>query len=245
MRKFGLIGKKLVHSFSKRYFTHKFEQQNINDAVYELYELPTIAELTKLLQNEPGLTGLNVTVPYKETVIPYLDKLDESAARIGAVNTIKIVGGKTIGYNTDYIGFKNSLEQFYPVTEAGQALVLGSGGASKAVCTALQDLQINYAIISREPRPGQLTYSNITPELLQNCFLIVNTTPLGMYPNVDTSPELPYEALTKQHYLYDLVYNPDDTLFLKKGKEAGAHTINGIAMLYGQAEAAWKIWQND
>jgi len=243
MRKFGLIGKKLGHSFSKRYFTEKFERETITDAAYELYELATIAELPQLLQVNPELVGLNVTVPYKEEVIPYLDELDEAAATIGAVNTIKITNGKTKGYNTDFIGFKNSLEQFYPVQDRAEALVLGTGGAAKAVCAALQNLGLNYTILSRTTKPGQLTYSDLTPELLQKYNLIINTTPLGMYPTIETCPDLPYSALTPQHYLYDLVYNPEQTLFLQKGKAAGAQTINGLEMLIGQAEAAWKIWQ--
>ncbi|NDK56098.1 shikimate dehydrogenase family protein [Pontibacter fetidus] len=243
MHKFGLIGKKLGHSFSKRYFTQKFEQEGITDAVYELYELPTIAELPQLLQANPELVGLNVTVPYKEEVIPYLDELDETAARIGAVNTIKITNGKTKGYNTDYIGFRDSLERFYPATKHSRALVLGTGGAAKAVCAALQNLDINYTILSRTAKPGHLTYSTLTPERMPQYQLIINTTPLGMYPAVETFPDLPYQALTPLHYLYDLVYNPEETLFLQKGKAVGAQTINGLAMLHGQAEAAWMIWQ--
>ncbi|MBJ6117276.1 shikimate dehydrogenase [Pontibacter sp. BT310] len=244
MQRYGLIGKKLGHSFSKRYFTEKFEREGIADATYELYELATIAELPQLLQKQPDLVGLNVTVPYKETVIPFLDELDEAAARIGAVNTIKIAAGKTKGYNTDYIGFRDSLEQVYPATQNSRALVLGTGGASKAVVAALQDLQINYTILSRQAGQGRLTYADLTPELLKQYQLIVNTTPLGMYPAVENCPELPYEALSAQHCLYDLVYNPEQTLFLEKGKSAGAQTINGLRMLYGQAEAAWQIWQN-
>ncbi|MBB6611425.1 shikimate dehydrogenase [Pontibacter sp. Tf4] len=245
MQRYGLIGKKLGHSFSKRYFTEKFTREGITDAAYELYELPTIAGLPGLLQREPELVGLNVTVPYKEEVMPLLDELDEAAARIGAVNTIKITAGKTIGYNTDYIGFRASLERFYPAaTQKGRALVLGTGGAAKAVCAALEDLHINYTILSRSPKPGQLMYQALTPELLQQYPLIINTTPLGMYPDTESCPDLPYEALTPQHYLYDLVYNPEETLFLKKGKEAGAQTINGLQMLHGQAEAAWLIWQS-
>jgi shikimate dehydrogenase len=244
MQRYGLIGKKLGHSFSKRYFTEKFEREGVIGATYELYELATIAELPQLLQNQPDLVGLNVTVPYKETVIPFLDELDKAAERIGAVNTIKITAGRTKGYNTDYIGFRDSLEQFYPATQNNRALVLGTGGASKAVVAALQDLQINYTILSRQAGQGQLTYADLTPELLKQYQLIVNTTPLGMYPAVENCPELPYEALSAQHYLYDLVYNPEQTLFLEKGKSAGAQTINGLQMLYGQAEAAWQIWQN-
>jgi shikimate dehydrogenase len=244
MRKFGLIGKKLGHSFSKQYFTAKFEKESIADATYELYELASITEFPQLLKSDPELVGLNVTVPYKEAVIPYLNELDETAAGIGAVNVIKITQGKTKGYNSDYVGFKKSLERFYPANEASKALVLGTGGASKAVCAALKNLDIKYTILSRQPKAGQLTYSDITPELLQQYQLIVNTTPLGMAPDLDSCPDIPYSALTAQHYLYDVVYNPEQTLFLQKGKAAGANTINGLEMLYGQAEAAWQIWQN-
>jgi shikimate dehydrogenase len=244
MQRYGLIGEKLGHSFSKRYFTEKFARESIADAVYELYELASINELPQLLEATPELVGLNVTVPYKEAVIPYLDELDEAAASIGAVNTIKITAGKTKGYNTDYVGFKNSLERFYPATQNSRALVLGSGGASKAVCAALQNLGINYTILSRHPKPGQLTYKELTPALLQQFQLIVNTTPLGMAPDVTSCPDIPYSALSAHHYLYDLVYNPEQTLFLQKGDAAGAKIMNGLEMLYGQAEAAWEIWQN-
>lgn len=242
MRKFGLIGKKLGHSFSKKYFTEKFEQNGILDAVYDLYELSTIDQLPELLEANPELVGLNVTVPYKEVVIPYLDKLDKTAARIGAVNTISIKGGKTEGLNTDYIGFINALESFYPVKQPGKTLVLGTGGASKAVITALSDLDIPYQLVSRTAGGGRLTYEAVTPALLQEHDLIINTTPLGMHPDTEAFPPLPYRALTPQHYLYDLVYNPEYTAFLKKGQDAGAHIMNGLGMLYGQAEAAWKIW---
>ncbi|MBC5774144.1 shikimate dehydrogenase [Pontibacter sp. KCTC 32443] len=244
MKRYGLIGKKLGHSFSKRYFTEKFEREGIADAVYELYELGNIAELPQLLKKEPELVGLNVTVPYKQEVIPYLDELDEAAARIGAVNVIRISEGKIKGYNSDYIGFKTSLEQFYPVAQQGPALVLGTGGASKAVCAALQNLSINYTILSRSSGKGRLTYQELTADVLQRYQLIINTTPVGMYPDVEKYPDLPYEVLTAQHYLYDLIYNPEKTLFLQKGEEAGAHILNGLAMLHGQAEAAWQIWQS-
>jgi shikimate dehydrogenase len=245
MRRFGLIGKKLGHSFSKRYFTEKFVREGIADAVYELYELPEISELPYLLVREPELEGLNVTVPYKEAVIPYLDTLDESAANIGAVNTIKLVQGKAIGYNTDFIGFRDTLLDFLPAIPGHSALVLGTGGAAKAVWAALAALAIPYTSVSRDPAPNQLSYASITPEVLQHYALIINTTPLGMAPNAESAPAIPYEALTPGHYLYDLVYNPAETVFLRKGREAGAHTLNGLPMLHAQAEAAWQIWVND
>ncbi|SFG92684.1 shikimate dehydrogenase family protein [Pontibacter chinhatensis] len=242
MRKFGLIGKKLGHSFSKKYFTEKFLREGVTDAAYELYELSSAAELPQLLSQEPELVGLNVTVPYKEQVIPLLDELDEAAAKIGAVNTIKISGGRTKGYNTDYIGFRDSLEAFYPEQERGQALVLGTGGAAKAVWAALDALQIPYKRVSRQAGEEQLSYAQLTPELLQKYNLIINTTPLGMYPQVQEAPELPYESITSRHYFYDLVYNPEQTLFLQHAAGKGAKVLNGLPMLYLQAEAAWNIW---
>ena len=245
MRKFGLIGKKLGHSFSKRYFTEKFAHEGIADTSYELYELPEIADFPDLLASEPELVGLNVTVPYKEAVIPYLHELDHSAARIGAVNTIRIAGGRTKGYNTDFIGFRDSLQQFYPATEAAKALVLGTGGAAKAVWAALDELAIPYTSVSRNPSQNQLHYDAVTAEILAAHTLIINTTPLGMSPDTENAPAIPYEALTPEHYLYDLVYNPEETLFLQKGRLAGAKTINGLPMLYAQADAAWRIWSNE
>lgn len=245
MRKFGLIGKKLGHSFSKRYFTEKFAREGIAGAAYELYELPDIADFPDLLTREPKLVGLNVTVPYKEAVIPYLHGLDESAARIGAVNTIRIENGSTKGYNTDFIGFRDTLQQFYPVSESAKALVLGTGGAAKAVWTALEERAIPYTSVSRNPAQNQLHYESITPDVLQAYTLIINTTPLGMAPDTTSVPAIPYEALTPGHYLYDLVYNPEETLFLQRGRLAGAHTINGLPMLYAQADAAWEIWTNE
>jgi shikimate dehydrogenase len=242
MRNFGLIGKKLGHSFSKRYFSEKFEEDAINDAVYNLYELTSIDEFPALLENNSQLVGLNVTVPYKESVIPFLNSLDDTAARVGAVNTISIKSGKLKGFNTDYIGFRNSLLQFYPVHESGKALVLGTGGASKAVCTVLSDLGVPYQLISRQAGAGILSYDAITAELIKEYSLIINTTPLGMHPDTASFPQLPYHALTPAHYLYDLVYNPEVTVFLTKGEQAGAKTKNGLEMLHGQAEAAWLIW---
>lgn len=245
MRKFGLIGRKLGHSFSKRYFSEKFEREGITDAVYELYELPEIGDFPALLAREPELLGLNVTVPYKEAVIPYLDELDESAARIGAVNTIKLSAKGLTGYNTDFIGFRDTLKQFYPIEAGGKALVLGTGGAAKAVWAALDTLGIAYTSVSRNPAQNELNYAAITPEVLQAYPLIVNTTPLGMAPDTASAPAIPYEGLTANHYLYDLVYNPGETLFLQRGRAVGARTLNGLPMLYAQADAAWQIWVNE
>ena len=244
MRKFGLIGKKLGHSFSKKYFTGKFEREGIRDAAHELYELQQVEDLKDLLQHEPELVGLNVTIPYKQDVIPLLNEMDEAAARIGAVNTIRIRNGSTKGYNTDYIGFRSTLEEFYPLDERGRALVLGTGGAAKAVLTALADMHIPYTVVSRTPGENELSYAQVTPELLTGYNLIINTTPLGMAPQINTYPDLPYEALTQKHYVYDLVYNPEQTVFLQRSAAAGAKTMNGLGMLYAQAEASWQIWNS-
>ncbi|TXK36514.1 shikimate dehydrogenase [Pontibacter qinzhouensis] len=244
MRKFGLIGRKLGHSFSKRFFTEKFEREGIQGAVYNLYELDQITEFPELLMREPELVGLNVTVPYKEVIIPFLDELDAAAASIGAINTIRVENGKTVGYNTDYIGFKQTLEEFYPVQQEAKALVLGTGGAAKAVLAALRALGIGYTEVSRTATASAIDYKDLDATTLSSHKLIINTTPLGMYPATEACPPLPYHLLTPQHYLYDLVYNPEQTLFMKKGAEAGAATENGLAMLYKQAEAAWAIWNS-
>jgi shikimate dehydrogenase len=245
MRKFGLIGYPISHSLSKKYFTNKFEKEGIKDAEYELYPLESIKDLPNLIASNPDLVGLNVTIPYKEQVISLLDALDPKAKVIGAVNTIKIKEGKLIGYNTDYYGFKDSLVKFIgskPMPKS--ALILGTGGASKAVKAVLEDLAIEYRIVSRKPKKGQLSYEqvNSSPNYLSTSSLIINTTPLGMSPNEDSLAELPYGQLTKDHFLYDLVYKPRKTAFMEKGIAAKCWVKNGLEMLHGQAEAAWEIW---
>lgn len=246
MRKFGLIGFPLSHSFSKKYFSEKFEKETIADCSYELYPLESIAAFPELIASQPDLAGLNVTIPYKEQVIPYLDELDEKAAAIGAVNTITIKDGKLKGYNTDYYGFRNSLTQWLganPMPE--KALILGTGGASKAVKATLEDLGISYQFVSRLPEAGQLSYKHLnspTQRHLASSTLIINTTPLGTYPNTDQLPNLPYDQLTPDHYLFDLVYNPLITAFMQKGIDAKCWVKNGLEMLHGQAEKAWEIW---
>ncbi|GAB4328325.1 MAG: shikimate dehydrogenase [Flammeovirgaceae bacterium] len=239
---YGLIGKTLSHSFSKRYFTEKFEKESITNSIYELFEIPNIEEFPKLISQYPNLRGLNVTIPYKEAVIPFLDGLDERAKRIGAVNVIQFSKSTLIGFNSDYIGFKASLEKFIPHTRL-KALILGTGGASKAVKTALEDLQIPYLYVSRQKSDGVLSYEDLDKEIIKDYLLIINTTPLGMYPKTDTFPAIPYEWINSNHYLYDLVYNPEKTLFLQKGEEKGAKILGGLQMLYLQAEGAWRIWQ--
>ncbi|MDX5346577.1 MAG: shikimate dehydrogenase [Hymenobacteraceae bacterium] len=244
MLKYGLIGQKLGHSFSKSYFTEKFAAEQLVNCEYNLYELTEIASFPNLLKQEPELQGLNVTIPYKQAVIPYLDELDETAKEIGAVNTIKIRNGRTKGYNTDYVGFKQSLLRFCPPETGCKALVLGTGGASKAVQAVLKSLQMPFTLVSRKQAAGVLTYAVVTPEVVNAHCLIINTTPCGMFPDVASAPELPYQALSVRHHLYDLVYNPAVTEFLKHGKVAGASVKNGLEMLYLQAEAAWQIWNS-
>jgi shikimate dehydrogenase len=250
MRIYGLVGFPLAHSFSKKYFTQKFENEGITDARYELFELADIQKLPELLQANPEIKGLNVTIPYKETVIKYLDNLSQSAKEVGAVNVIKVeANGNLIGYNSDFYGFLQSLSHelsFLKGTralEGYKALILGTGGASKAVAVALSTLKIQYRFVSRNKEQIQsLIYENIDKEILEEYPLIINTTPLGMYPNVDTCPDIPYHFLTKRNFLFDLVYNPEETLFLKKGKDQQTRTKSGAEMLYLQAEKAWEIW---
>ncbi|MDU0369453.1 shikimate dehydrogenase [Hymenobacter endophyticus] len=245
MPEFGLLGRSLKHSFSQTYFTQKFHNLGLDDHRYELFELATINELPALLAAHPELRGLNVTIPYKEQVWPFLNEVAPSAARVGAVNVIEFQeGGRLVGHNTDYIGFRESLRGFLPKGGLAdfRALVLGSGGASKAVEVALKDLGIGYWVVSRNAMGAGLTYQELTPRLLQEHQLIINTTPLGTFPEVHECPPIPYGALSSQHYLYDLIYNPRETEFMQRGQAAGAQTKNGFEMLCLQAEAAWEIW---
>lgn len=244
MRKFGLIGYPLSHSFSKKYFTEKFQQEGITDCQYELFPIDNIQKLPELLAKNPELVGINVTIPYKEAVFPYLSAVEKSAQEVGAVNVIKIQNGHLMGFNSDVYGFGQSLFHFLKgdSQQINGALVLGTGGAAKAVVYTLNKLNIEAKLVSRSPEKGDLTYEAISPEILKNHQLIVNTTPLGMSPNIDTCPELPYDLLTSQHYLFDLVYNPEKTLFLANGEKHGAHICNGLEMLRLQAEKSWEIW---
>jgi shikimate dehydrogenase len=244
MRLFGLIGYPLSHSFSKKYFTEKFEKEGLRDCVYENFPISGIHELKNILAL-PGLQGLNVTIPYKEQVIPYLHQASDAAKKINACNCIKIAGGKLYGFNTDIAGFENSLTSKLNPASHQQALILGTGGSSKAVKYVLGKLGIKFKIISRKPSAGNLSYEQITKEIILAHKLIINTTPLGMFPNVVEAPPLPYQFLTPDHFLFDLIYNPEKTLFLKKGEEQGAQIQNGFEMLMMQAEANWKIWNNE
>ncbi|UOQ78584.1 shikimate dehydrogenase [Hymenobacter sp. 5516J-16] len=245
MPEFGLLGRSLRHSFSQTYFSQKFHNLELADHHYELFELATMDELPGLLHQHPNLRGLNVTIPYKEQVWPFLNEVAPSAARVGAVNVIEFrEDGQLIGHNTDYVGFRESLRGFLPKAKLPEmrALILGSGGASKAVEVALRELNIGYWVVSRNALGAGLTYEELTPRLLQDHPLIVNTTPLGTTPNIEDCPPIPYPYLTSQHYLYDLIYNPTETEFMKRGAAAGAQTKNGFEMLCLQAEAAWQIW---
>lgn len=243
MKQLGLIGYPLNHSFSKAYFSNKFQKEEITDFSYQLFPLEEITAFPALMESHPDLVGLNVTIPYKEQVIPYLDELDESASVIGAVNVIKIVEGKKTGYNSDYYGFRKSLENFLPDNFDRKALILGTGGASKAVKFALEKMEIGFQVVSRSSEKG-LTYNSLLkePELLDGFHLIINTTPLGTYPSVNEKPDLPFHQLNKNHFLYDLVYNPEETAFMKAGIAQGAKVKNGYEMLVEQAEKAWEIW---
>jgi len=247
MRLFGLIGYPLGHSFSASYFNEKFEKEGI-DAEYRNFPLEKMLDFEALLEQEPGLNGLNVTVPYKQEIIPYLDSLSSTAEAIQAVNTISFrkSGGnlKLEGDNTDVIGFRTSLEeQLRP--QHSSALVLGTGGSSKAVLYTLNQLGIKYTQVSRTPGPEQITYEELDSRMVADNKLIINTTPLGMHPNILTCPDLPYDAFSPDHLLFDLVYNPAKTEFLSRGEQQGAAGINGYAMLLLQAQASWNIWNSD
>ena len=243
-RLFGLIGYPLSHSFSKKYFTEKFAQAGFNNTHYELFPLRNITELPQLICQYPNLCGLNVTIPYKEAVLPYLNALDEGAQTIGAVNTIRIVEGRLTGYNTDAYGFADTLQTFLTENQAqpARALILGGGGAAKAVQFVLNTMGIAYATVSRDAGKGDLSYDQLDCTLLAKALLIINTTPLGMAPHIATFPDIPYHCISNRHLLYDLVYNPAETRFLQKGLAQGAAVLNGLPMLHAEAEKAWEIW---
>lgn len=256
MKQFGLIGFPLTHSFSRKYFKEKFIRENLEAHFYQNFPLQEIDEFPFILLQNPELLGLNVTIPYKLAVMPFLDELDETASSVGAVNTIKITrlnnnqpeqlkGNFHLkGYNTDTYGFEMSLKPLLQPNHY-KALILGTGGASKAVEYVFNKLGIEYLMVSRTPSGAkQVSYSDLNETAIKNFPLIVNTSPLGTYPNVEECPDIPYQYITDQHFLYDLVYNPEETLFLKKGKEKGAIIQNGLSMLKLQAEKAWSIWNS-
>lgn len=249
MKRFGLIGFPLSHSFSKKYFTEKFDRERIKDCDYENFPIRNIGLLPRLLSDNENLVGLNVTIPYKQSVMSYLDELDKDVPYIGAVNTIKIERkGQQIhtrGYNTDVYGFSTSLKPFLKQHHR-HALILGTGGASKAVAHALRGMGFTLSVVSRTPKQAdQLSYGQITTDMMAKSKVIVNTSPLGMYPDIDSFPDIPYQYLTPEHILYDLVYNPAETKFLAIGGKMGATVINGLEMLHLQAEKAWEIWNTD
>jgi len=241
MRRFGLIGYPLSHSFSQKYFTEKFQRENIAGCIYENYPLAGISELSTIIEKHPDLAGLNVTIPYKEKVLPFLSVQHEIVQEIGACNCIRINDGRLEGFNTDVAGFEISLEKLLQPFHK-KALVLGTGGAAKAVRYVLKMRGIEYLEVSRDPQgKRQIAYAE-SDAVLHDHLLVINTTPLGMYPNVDDYPPLPFEMMTPRHFLYDLIYNPPATAFLKKGEERGAVVKNGSEMLVIQAEESWRIW---
>jgi shikimate dehydrogenase len=240
MNHFGLIGYPLSHSFSKGYFTEKFIKEGIQNANYDTYPIEKIEDFQSLCK-ENNFAGLNVTIPYKQSIMAFLDEINKEAANIGAVNTIKFLNGKKIGYNSDIYGFEMSLKPLLK-SHHKNALILGTGGASKAVEYALKKLDINYIYISRKRENNILSYEDLNEEIINTHHLIINTTPLGMFPNTQDAPNIPYQFLNQQHLLYDLVYNPTETLFLLNGKNKNAQIKNGLEMLYLQAERSWQIW---
>ncbi|MBR1688647.1 MAG: shikimate dehydrogenase [Prevotella sp.] len=247
MDKYGLIGFPLGHSFSISYFNQKFADEGI-DATYENFEISTIDALPEILDSNPNLRGLNVTIPYKQKVISFLDYLSPEARAIGAVNVIRVTheGNDTIlkGFNSDVIGFTKSIEPMLDKKWHKKALILGTGGASKAIDYGLRNLGLETVFVSRYERPGTIQYKGITPEVVKEYNVIVNCTPVGMYPHTEECPELPYEAMDSHTILYDLIYNPDATLFMKKGEQYGANTKNGLEMLLLQAFASWEFWHS-
>ena len=245
MRRFGLIGRTLGHSASARYFAEKFRREGIAGCRDDLFELAAIEELPRLLERLPELCGFNVTIPYKQAVLPYLDAVSPEAARIGAVNCVRRDGTRLTGYNTDAEGVRASLDGLLRGERPARTLVCGTGGAAQAVRYVLEERGMAYDTVSRDPARGRYTYAALTDETVAAARLVVNATPLGTAPRTDESPRLPYDALTAEHRLFDLVYNPPLTRFLEQGARRGARILNGEVMLHAQAEAAWRIWNGD
>ncbi len=243
MKQFGLIGYSLTHSFSQKFFTEKFKKENLADCRYDNFSIPSIEDLTTVLKNHPALCGLNVTIPYKEQVLSYLDETGPLVKKIRACNCIKIKEGRLVGYNTDVPAFEQSLkEKLQPHHKT--ALILGTGGAAKAVEYCLNQMNIAYKHVSRKPSATSFSYEQLTDKLMKEYLLVINTTPLGMHPNIVEAPPIPYHALTRDHFLFDLIYNPAKTLFLQKGESQGAAIKNGYEMLVLQAEESWRIWND-
>ena len=243
---YGLIGNPLTHSFSEEYFNRKFKSENLS-CQYQLFPIKEVAEFLKLISNHPNLAGLNVTLPYKKQVLNYMDSLSTEAKNAGAVNCIRIErnkgGSNLIGYNTDIFGFEQSIKPYLKPSHK-KALIMGTGGSSTAVALVLKSLGIEYLFVSRQPKLlGQIAYGDFTRKLIKEYPIIINATPVGMFPGNGKFPEIPYDYLTPDHLVYDLIYNPAETMFLKKSKEKGAVTVNGLNMLYLQADKSWEIWQ--
>ena len=241
MRKFGLIGYPLSHSFSKAYFEKKFDRENILDAEFQNYSLEHIEEFPALIESIQDLKGLSVTIPYKESIIPYLTELDETAQAVGAVNMIKFIDGKLIGYNTDAWGFAKSLLGMVS-PDIKKALIIGNGGAAKAVKYVLNRIGIQYQIVNRTKTDGVLSFDELNDDFISSIQLLVQTTPVGTSPNINEMPPIPMGAISSKHRAFDLIYNPEETLFLKSMRERGAKTKNGLEMLKAQAEESWKLW---
>ena len=239
---FGLIGRNIEYSFSKKYFTDRFEKDNLLDYTYVNFDIQDINEFPEIIKNNPNIVGLNVTIPYKEGILPFLDKISKKATQIGAVNVIRITKNKKLkGYNSDYYGFKKSIEPLL-LPHHKKALILGTGGAAKAVAYALEELDILYTFVSREATENTIDYDRLNATTFDNFQIVINCTPVGTSPNNKEFPLLPYQFFTEKHLEYDLIYNPEETQFLKKAKKKGALTKNGLQMLILQAEKAWKIW---
>ena len=241
-RKFGLIGKNIDYSFSKKYFSEKFKKENL-DCTYSNFDIENISLIESILQKN-GISGYNVTIPYKQEIIKFLDEIDEVAKTIGAVNTIKKIDNKNIGFNTDCIGFEKSLIPLIENKKPDGALILGGGGASKAVKYVLKKIKINYSTVSRKEGKSEFIYENLNDVIINRFKMIINCSPVGTFPNINKCPNIPYKHLTKEHVLYDLVYNPIESLFLRRGRELGCKTKNGLEMLEIQANESWRIWNN-
>lgn len=239
---FGLIGRNIEYSFSKKYFTDRFEKDNLLDYTYVNFDIQDINEFPEIIKNNPNIVGLNVTIPYKEGILPFLDKISKKATQIGAVNVIRITKNKKLkGYNSDYYGFKKSIEPLL-LPHHKKALILGTGGAAKAVAFALEELDILYTFVSREATENTIDYDRLNATTFDNFQIVINCTPVGTSPNTKEFPLIPYQFFTEKHLAYDLIYNPEETQFLKKAKKKGVLTKNGLQMLILQAEKAWKIW---
>lgn len=243
MAKYGLVGKDIAYSFSKTFFSIKFEKENRQDT-YHNFDIESIDQFPKIISENPDLKGLNVTIPYKEAIIPFLDRIDKEAQEIGAINTIKFQNdGSLKGYNTDHYGFAKALANFLPLKDKS-ALILGTGGASKAIKYVLKTMGFRYQVVSRKKTESTITYSSLNKQIIEDHCLIINCTPLGTSPNISACPTIPYQFITKDHLLFDLIYNPSQTEFLKLGRAQGAKTSNGLKMLEHQAKKAWKIWRS-